>query len=209
MHVGKWTISNRGLNITIRTQWLSVSFLADTDRRCTSRTLCFVTHCSCHCLSFCFLLVFCKSEFPYESILDILQGPLSTRSAHYKTCTYRIQHKHIENIHICPERDSKSRYQLSAALLFPQKKWDRLHLKSLFVCPANHDHPDATGLAYYKALSLSASLHGSYTIMFSYFLKEVNNSPVVGILISRTFNKAAIRTGQALHLVCPRCVLEC
>ena len=78
----------------------------------------------------------------------------------------------------------------------------------MFVCPANHDHPVATGLADYRAVSLSAILHGSYTIMFGYLLKEANNGPVIGTLISWTCIIAAIHTGQALHLVCPRSVLD-
>jgi hypothetical protein len=82
-----------------------------------------------------------------------------------------------------------------------------LHNRSVFVCPANHGHPVATGLAYYAAVSLSTSLHGSYTIMFGYLLKEANNGPVIGILISLACNKAAIHTGQVLHLACPRSVL--
>jgi hypothetical protein len=53
----------------------------------------------------------------------------------------------------------------------------------------------------------STSLRGPYTIMFGYRLKGANKGTVIGILISWTGNKAAIHTGQVLHLVKPRPVL--
>jgi hypothetical protein len=44
--------------------------------------------------------------------------------------------------------------------------------------------------------------------MFGYRLEGANKGTVIGILISWTGNKAAIHTGQVLHLVGPRSVLS-
>jgi hypothetical protein len=109
-----------------------------------------------------------------------------------------------------PRAGFKPTVPISGSPFSPLSNCSQLHHKCVFVCPANDDHPVATGLAYYRAVSLSASasLHGPYTIMFGYLLKEANNGPVIGILISWTSNKAAIHTGQVLHLVCPSSGLD-